>query len=1613
MLGRRLGDVDHRAGVDVGLGHGVGRRAGDERAGNQRAGRLRAVDTIRSGDLVVGDSVRRGQRDVAAVGHLVAVEDRVAGLVVVERDGALLQRQRRALAGRHGHAVLVRQDRVRAVHGRRLGRVGYEAGVEVVLGHVVGGRAGDELAGHQRVGRLRAVHRHLVVADAIGRRQGHVAAVGHLVAVDNRVADAVIAGRRRRLVQRQGRRLNGGHGHGVLVGVHRVAVVLRRSRGDVDHRAGGDVGLGHGVGRRAGDELTRIERVRRLRAAHRVRRDDLVVTDRIRRRQGHVAAVGQLVAVEDRVADLVIVARGRRLVQRQGRPLHRGHVHRVRVRGHGGRAVHGRGRGDIRHRAGVDVGLGHGVGGRAGEELAGQQRAGQLLADHCVRRDDLVVRRGIRRLQRDVAAVGHLVGVLDGVADGVVVRRQGVLVQHQGRALQGRHGHGIRVGGHGGVAVLGRGRGDVDHRAGVEVSLRHVVGGGAGDERAGHQRAGRLRAAHRVGGDDVVVSDGVGRGQGDVAAVGQLVGVGDRVAHAVVVDRGRVLVQRQGRRLNGGHGFGVLVGVHRLVVVLGRGRGHVDHLAGGQVGLGDGVGRRAEDEVSRHQRVRRLRAADRIRGDDLVVTDGVGGRQGHVAAVGQLIAVEDRVADLVIVGRRRRLIQRQLRRLRPGHGHRVGVGRDGVGAVLGRAGGDVGHRAGGQVSLGDGIGGRAGEEVARVQRVWRLLAHDRVRRDDLVVRDGIRRNQRDVAAVGHLVAVADRVADGVEATRRRRLVQRQFRVLVDGDGVVVGVGRRLGRVGRHRVGQVAAGVHLRQRHRVGAAVDPRLGQVELAVAVGVARRAGDGRGALRVADRHVGQGDVAGVGHREGVGHDLAGGGDDRRRRGLDHVQRRQRHGHGVLVGGDRVAVVLGRGRGDVDHLAGGDVGRGDGVGGRAGDGRADGQRAGRLRAVDGGLVVADGVGRGHRHVAAVGHQVAVADGVASSVIVSRRRRLVQRQGRGLHRRNRHRVRVGRDSVGAVLSRAGGDVGHRAGGQVSLGDGVGRRAGERVARVQRVRRLVARHRVRRDDLVVRDGIRRNQGDVAAVGHRVVVADRVADLVVIGRGRRLVQRQFRVLIDGDGVVIGVGRRLGRVGRDGVSQVAAGVHLRQCHRVGAAVDPRLGQVKLAVAVGVARRAGDGRGALRVADRHVGQGDVAGVGHREGVGHDLAGGGDDRRRRGLDHVQRRQRDRHRVLVGGHRVAAVLSRGRGDVDHLAGGDVGRGHGVGRRAGDRAADRQRVGRLRTAHRVRRDDLVVADAVGRRQGHVAAVGQQIAVADGVAGSVIVGRGRRLVQRQRRHRRHEDVFGHAGNHRRAVVGHAGAVLDLHHRAGRDGIDRHLEAHLPRIADGQIAQRHTVGQRVIQREGRAAAVVGNGYPTGAHVLLGCVQNVGRVGGHVIEDGYRHRRKAGVLDGDQVLERVAGADDVVVVGINQQGGTLAGLHCLQGDDDRARVEAGRGGGGHARVFAPGGGEVTAADAAVVGQRLGEDVGPGLVAVGGVEQARRLQRRDLEAGVGGRLVQAVDVGVGHVIVAVEVNQVRRAVVVPVHVEPRLADRRHPEGAAVLIRVRAGGPVAAGAQAD
>ena len=160
----------------------------------------------------------------------------------------------------------------------------------------------------------------------------------------------------------------------------------------------------------------------------------MVVGDRDRRSNRRVAAVRHFIAVVDGVANRRIrTARGNRLDQRQGRRLRR-RRRRLRLIG---RHRSGLGRRLVRHRTGIEVALNDVVAARARDERARRQSAAwQRRTGHA---RDMVVGDRDRRSNRRVAAIRHLVAVVDGVANRRIRTARGNrLDQRQSRRLRRR-----------------------------------------------------------------------------------------------------------------------------------------------------------------------------------------------------------------------------------------------------------------------------------------------------------------------------------------------------------------------------------------------------------------------------------------------------------------------------------------------------------------------------------------------------------------------------------------------------------------------------------------------------------------------------------------------------------------------------------------------------------------------------------------------------------------------------------------------------------------------------------------------------------------------------------------------------------------------------------------------------------------------------------------------------------------------------------------------------------------------------------------------------------------------------------------------------------------------
>ena len=147
------------------------------------------------------------------------------------------------------------------------------------------------------------------------------------------------------------------------------------------------------------------------------------------------------------------------------------------------------GLGGVGHRAGVQVGL--------RDDVVGLQVIASFGESGVVRR----LRAGHGRLvichrewtdQGDVAGVGQLVAVADGLVDTVVGRRGSALDKRQRRQSDGSDRGGRLVGGNRISAKGRRGCGSVGNRAGIHFRLGDGVAGRAGqrvaDGQAGNRR---------------------------------------------------------------------------------------------------------------------------------------------------------------------------------------------------------------------------------------------------------------------------------------------------------------------------------------------------------------------------------------------------------------------------------------------------------------------------------------------------------------------------------------------------------------------------------------------------------------------------------------------------------------------------------------------------------------------------------------------------------------------------------------------------------------------------------------------------------------------------------------------------------------------------------------------------------------------------------------------------------------------------------------------------------------------------------------------------------------------------------------------------------------------
>ena len=1093
--------------------------------------------------------------------------------------------------------------------------------------------------------------------------------------------------------------------------------------------------MGHGVVGRAGERRAGREACIRQGWADHV--GDLVVRHRDRRGQRRIARIGDVIGIGDDVARGHECRRGGALDDVEAR-RERGVDGQADGRGHGGPAGGGR---NIGHAARVDVGLGDGVVARALQRRARLQRAG--IAGHV---GDLVVGHGDGVGERDIAGIGHGIGVAHDLSGSVQRRRLGRLHDRERGLLRG--GHGDRVGrGRRARADL-RGR-DVGDRARVEIGLGDGVRSRAGQARIRDEAARRQRGTNDA--VDTVVRHGDGVRQGHVAGVADGVAVGERVARRGKGRALRGLVDRVGRRLRAVHGraFG-----WRCGRAVGCGR-RVGDEARIEVGLAHRIGARAQQGRARREAAHRQGRTGH--GRDAVVSNGDRRREGDIAEIGHAVLIGERVADGVEARGRRGLDQTQcgLSVSRHGFGHGIGDSR----AVRCRRG--VGHGSGIEIGLADRIRRRADEARAREQAPGRQCgaAHG----CDPVVRHGDRRGDGDVARIGDRIVIGERVAHRREARFARGLEQRQRRRLRAVHGL--GNGRRHGRaVGRAgRVGHGAC-VEVGLGDCVGRRAEQGLAGGEAARWQG---RTGDRADAVirdrdRIGDRHIPR-----IGHDEFIVQHIARRGEVIAARELGEGERRRLHGwnrDGHAAGHGRAGTR----RGAVGDLARIDIGLGHGVRARACQARAGGEAArweGRTHhVVDARVRHLDG--QPQRRIAGVGHGVAVVERCADGCEVSRVGRFHEAQRRvlvgGQRHENGRRAGARVVGIGVVCQAAQIDIG--------LSDRVVRRAGLDLAGHE-----VAREAVDRADLVVLDRNAPCQGDIARVLDLERIADDLADSRIGGRGRRLADFQRGVGVGGDG--FRVWRRRDAARRSG-GDVGHHAHvervLRDCE-VGRAGQRRRGREP-------ARWQG---GADDIGDAVVGHrdrvdhGDVAGVGHDVFVAHDVARQGEGDARRGLVDGQRGAARGEDALLDG-RADDRAVRGGGKVDHHARIDVGLGHSVVRFAGQRVAGCEPAAWAGgTAHG---RDLVVRDRNGTAQRDIARIGDVVLIAHGLAGGAEGLVERALDDGQRR--------ALIGGHGRADGCRSRRAVRGRRRVGHETcIEIRLRGHVHGRADEAFARRET--------------------------------------------------------------------------------------------------------------------------------------------------------------------------------------------------------------------------------
>ena len=299
----------HRRGVHYRTGRGFGQRhhvTTGQRTGRTRRDR-RARDAGRSDQRIVHDHVV--QRDRTCVGHHDLVADRLAQRVAAchrRRRGHRLGRRQRP-DRRGGHRGRIRRTGRRTAQGVSTGgrgRVGDRTGIDILLGHRIGARAGRVRTRRQRAhraadrrGRARAAEGGLV---DLQRADRHVARVAHQERVRHHLTRRRHRRRRDRLVQRQRwrrlERVHDGARRGLAIGQRQL--VTRQRAGGAAPAAGRVVGnrrfrqrVDAGIDRRIGHRSRTADTRDRGRASGRQREvadrggAAVVVDDRLDQRQ--------------------------------------------------------------------------------------------------------------------------------------------------------------------------------------------------------------------------------------------------------------------------------------------------------------------------------------------------------------------------------------------------------------------------------------------------------------------------------------------------------------------------------------------------------------------------------------------------------------------------------------------------------------------------------------------------------------------------------------------------------------------------------------------------------------------------------------------------------------------------------------------------------------------------------------------------------------------------------------------------------------------------------------------------------------------------------------------------------------------------------------------------------------------------------------------------------------------------------------------------------------------------------------------------------------------------------------------------------------------------------